>query len=509
MSTPGLGHHRIGDYLWYTTFERNYFLSCFGSDEDFKNNIKTHQDFLGLITFLHESYHLVQDLTLGLCIWVHLTTDELAITNYLLAKQLKLKNSGLPLSEFVNEGLRDLAQHADFLFIENQLLDDIIYTSKITDFILDHECRSNPEILSNLKSAYGLTGQDLLECHVAILTEFYVSRLIVKRAQAFSKAIIEDLEQYFRVDKIPACQKVLKIFHEKVGRFVKFDKANRQHPLYPECDRAAEYGFLLFLLDYSLHTCPLRNEGGDLSGLEDIVPTTRFLKLVGSVMPCILDMPNQDEFVLSESYLYTKFMQRLSDFNNRCNSEVSASPGSRKDTFLPYSDITKRLQTLLAEISILASGVGLISLFNPFYQLRSKALSLVAKDSLHVYRTNIFDLATEIGFIPLESTNNRVGCAIFPFITQGENQDGQTVYHIPKDPTVLMDDYLRREIFLELTDKLFNDVDFECPLAKKELTFYPCKNRCEICKSIRHITSIPQCFAKEVLEEFYPNWKDL
>jgi len=257
MTNPILGHHKIGDRLWYTAFENSGPFELFELDGRLKKgrDFKTHDAFLGLVTLLHESSHFIQDQTLGICAWVQFNADEIAITVHTAGRRDKSEphlGSGSG-SELVDECL---AGRINDFFQDRHLLEEIIYSSRILDRVLEAESRADPSIADALKASFGLTGQDLFECHAAILTERRIAQLVAKNGGAFSKSVLDDLGSYFRPERMSSCQKILHIFQHYVGA-IRFATANRQHPLYPHCTRAAEFGLLFFLLDYALHTCPL------------------------------------------------------------------------------------------------------------------------------------------------------------------------------------------------------------------------------------------------------------
>lgn len=496
-----LGHHNIGDYFWYTAFENNSYFDSFDMNGNLKEGkeLKTHEVIMGTITYIHESYHLVQDLTLGLAAWVQYNSDEIAMNVHYLTQKIPSRLSGYPLSMVPVIAQSQVFQQVEMLRKERNFLHDCIYTSKITDSVLKAEINAHPGINhSLLEAAYGLTGQDLLECHAAILTERYISKLIIKYPSAFSKDILRDIEPYFRVEKMESCQKVLELFSKYVCG-IKFDTANKQHPLYPVCTRPAEYGLILFLLDYALHVCPAQDEDSVLPpDIQDAIPAIRFLKIIGSVIPCLLELEDMSSFVLHEKYLYSDFMKRLVEFNNKCNKMAGKAP-----TFYLYGDITEKWQKLWKDMASRVSTQGLISLFELFCDYRLKALALMNNNPLQVYTSNITDFAINLGFTPMFSTNTGVRLAMpFVFAVQ-EDKNGNL--KIPPNPIEMTDTFVGREIFRGVSDMIFSGDKFNCPAAKR-IEFYPCRQRRDGCKSISNPGNIPQCFARQVLEDFYPEY---
>lgn len=491
MSTPTLGHHTIGDCLWYTAFENSDPLDLLEPDGQIKQgkDFKTHERFLGLVTFLHESVHFLQDYTLGICAWVCWNADRLAIA---------VHRAGKP------EGRNDAPGLATAKFAkEQQFLHQCLYSSEILDRILDAEIHANPSIAGMLEGAYGLTGEDLLECHAAILTEWHIARLIRRAGGAFDSDVLEEMASYFRPESMPSCQKALRFFREALSR-IRFDKANRAHPLYPHSSRAAEYGLLLFLLDFALHTNPLPEapESYEGSRLQDSVPAARFLKLVGSVVPCILHTKDPDAFSLHEEFLHTSFMQRLASHINYCNDLAAAFPSQVTRSFLLHNEVSALWVKLYTAIVADAEASGLLDLFDLFHRARIRGMARRQNDPLYLYRTDVTGLAHDIGIYPMFSTKERVSMVVDPFLTQREAPDGRRIYDTPVAPHTVMDTHLGRLIFLAQSESIAFGKTFCCPVAA-QYDFYPCPLRADSCKSIAHSAGIPECFARQVWSDFY------
>ncbi len=500
MKNIALGRHRIGDFFWYTTFEDSNFFDFFEQGNLIKGKeFKTHEDVMGVITYIHESYHLIQDLMLGVAAWIQYNSDEVAINIHEITKKLPAGNNVWPLSTASILRNNPNLQRVTQLRQEAKFLHDCVYTSNMTDAVLDAEIKAHLDLADSLlKDAYGLSGQDLLECHAAILTERFMAQLVAKYPSAFDKDILHDLEPYFLVEKMESSRQVLSLFSEFVS-FVKFDTANKQHPLYPECARAAEYGLLLFALDYALHIYPVdATDRYFPPDIQDVIPTARFLKILGSILPCIMELKDRSSFVLSEDYLYSDFMEHLVTFNNKMNKKARKAA-----SFYVYGEITGKWQELYKAIATRVNIDGLISLFELFYGFRSKALNMVKQDPLQVYQSNIINVSTSLGLNPMVSTNTKVGLAI-PYVAavEGDRKDG---YKILPSPIEMMDTFVAREIFKELSDMIFGGDAFKCP-AGTRLLFYPCNQRSDGCKCISRPGGIPDCFARQVLKDYYPQY---
>ena len=445
---------------------------------------------------------MVQDLTLGLAAWMQHNSDELAMSLYEIITRLPARLAKFPLTSMRMIRESDVFRLMEMRRKERSFIYDGVYTSSHTDAVLMAEMNAHPgKDGSLLEAALGLTGEDLLECHAAILTERYICSLIAKHPSAFNQTLLPDLESYFRVDQMESCQKVLNLFRLYLHDRIKFDAANRQHPLYPLCGRPAEYGLLLFALDFALHMCPLDDDSSTLPpDIQDAIPAIRFLKIIGAMLPCILQPEVRPSFVLHEKYLYSTFLSHLVAFNNRCNERAGRAP-----TFYHYSDITERWRNMWLHETSRVSQYPIASLFRIFFDYRLKALSLMQSDPTQVYESNIADLARTIGFNPMFSTNKVVRLAT-PYVLSvmvDEDQGGGTKYVIPPSPWEMTDSFVGREIFKGVSEMIFFGDCFRCPVARR-ISYYPCEHRTDKCESIRDPNSIPPCFARQVLMDFYP-----
>ncbi len=499
MTNPILGHHRIGDRLWYTAFERSNPLDLFKPDGTLKEGteFKTHDAFLGLVTLLHESTHFIQDHTLGICAWVQLNADENAIAVHASQGLKPESNRGSDSSpEMVDNSF---ANRIHGRHQEGHFLQEIIYSSRTLDRVLEAESRAHPSIADRLEISFGLTGQELFECHAAILTERRIAHLMLHYKDAFSKSVVNDLAPYFRPERMTSCQRVIHTF-KKYVEAIRFDTANRQHQLYPHCPRAAEFGLLLFLLDLALHTCPLPegDEFNNGSALQDVVPAVRFLKLAGSVMPCIME--HRNEFNLNELYLHTEFMGLIVNHINYCN-RLASGPSSGT-SFLRHDEVSRRWIQLFEELLKLAMLTGVRDLFEIFHRARIKGMELLLKDPLRVYRAHFLSIGMDLGLHPMFSTKERVELAAPLFITAEKTKEGRTAYTIPASPHSVMDTHLGRLIFIGLSESVWSGTEFCCPVAT-QYAFYPCPLRSGSCESIPHSSEIPQCFARQVWSDFY------
>jgi len=503
-----LGHHYIGDYFWHSAFEGNLYHELF----DIKGRLKEgrrlegHEEFIEVITYIHESFHLLQDLTLGLPTWLQYDSDSIAVGIKQLANQSTnnqtwfnkfKKRLGFatsspqhpPLSK--NKFLINSKtfRQVEALRNERAFLIDCIYSSHFTDAVLDAEIYAHPNIHGHLEPAYGLTGEDLLECHAAILTERYISWLFKKNPTAYNPVILADVVQFFRVNEIIKCQKVLAVFSGFL-KHLNFESANKEHPLFPSCPNAAELGFLLFLLDYALHISPL--ERGQIlpPDIQDAIPTIRFLKILGSITPFLAR--NTQRFHLDEKYLYSDFMSYLVEFNNQCNQMAGKSP-----SFCRYGETTNRWLKFWVSMDGLYKQEGLSSIFDDFKDYRLKSLKLMQADPLQVYTSTIHSFAIDIGLNPMVNTNSGIKLAM-PYLVDDENGIS--------NPKEVLDMFVKKEVFKAVSESLFTGAVFSCPIATR-YTFFPCNNRSSRCESI-YLSNIPECCGRQVIREFYNEYID-
>lgn len=495
------GTHRIGDRYWTSLLsyldEGRPFVDVLENVEK-TDSFDTHTSFLGLVTAIHESYHLMQDLSLGLCIWVQYNLDEYSFDVGRLLHEDGLNS--FPLSDYIDEHKKSITNTLHSLIKEQKTIDDLIYTSKITDNIIEAEIRIRPSLEEGFKASFGLRGIDLLETHAAILAEFEISRIIKKHPNKFSNVILKDCESAYRVKMMPQCRKVLEIFENHIGRVMRFNTANSQHPLYPECLYAAELGFLLFLVETALHTAPLVPDLNDLSLFEDAVPTSRFLKLSGSVIPCIMrEKDNGRPFNLSEDYLFGEFDYILKSFIDMCNQEAHVENISmgrfnndennisiksvRKNTFLTSEDVTSKWLSYIAPFvnNELADGFGK-------YKQIKRAMELRSSKPRFMYNTGFMEFANIVGVHVVNDTGENMHV-----IPTHKNPKGN---QLPVTASLIIRSSVSNRVFHKIADMLFRSGRMECPYFS-EYSFL-CEDKKEECKMIENLNDIPVCRARMI-----------
>lgn len=203
--TAILGYHRLGEYHYFTVFPEGAYWLGDCKDETYH----THESFASLITAIHEHYHLMQDMLQGFCLWNWSVEDELASYVSLRIAEIPPKQPvQFPLwhnpekrdSSFLVD-LRDPLSLAQKYYYERNFVREVAISSDRSKRLIETEVKSSPNLGSWLSNdAYSLTTMDMLECHAALLTELFISKLVVEHPERFSAKIVNDLSPLFRLE---------------------------------------------------------------------------------------------------------------------------------------------------------------------------------------------------------------------------------------------------------------------------------------------------------------------
>lgn len=281
-----LGYHVPGSHHYVTALPEGNALLGQG-DERFL----TSDAFIGLVTAVHEHYHLMQELLQGFSWWRQDALDRFTRAATVAAAigppripQLEMPDPTTKEMTFSS----DPASFARAWWFELVNIDRGATSSLMTRRFLEMEVKESSSTLAPFLSpeAFELTTLDLMECHAALLTELYVSRLIAEHPEKFHRKVVADHEPLFRVAQLPKeYQRPLKVLLRmlEAGR-VKLGLGGNHHPMYDGIRHAPVYLLLAFLLDYALHLPPdpllLFSSMRDAATAQDIHPPFRFINLV-------------------------------------------------------------------------------------------------------------------------------------------------------------------------------------------------------------------------------------
>jgi hypothetical protein len=552
------GYHNIGDFHYFTALPEA--AQWLGSRKE--DTFETHDSFLSLITTVHETYHVMQELQSALCCWASIVRDDLAAA--------VLTRADKP---FLSEALRgdDLAAAVLKKIIETEgkkptvnikavseeeaFVDKLINSSEVSRALLEAEIP--PQFADSLPSLFELTGHDLLECHAAILTELYIAKLMKGQPDAFSRPIVDDMSVCFRVPLMSGYSRPLEIFRQLVGRGANFDTVNRQHPLYPHCQYGAEYSLLAFILDFALHV-PSGHLAGEpdyysrTSAVEDVVPVCRFIKMVFALPCCFLLTRQRGSLMnLDPGSLYSSLGKDLVQVINVSNMIARAQnlrstrtlPSVSELVTLPRNKILKRLNLQECKDSFIGfdgTTSGWIdryqrhkfnSVFTRIYSVRRKALRARSSDPGGFFTASSPDIIygvtglqgyyrtprgtemmppwftnEEVELDPPENVNGFVGNILKFLRSRKKGKTSTTVTTFAMSPYGFLPEVIAHETLLEVARMLYRHKPMQCPLTTDKLDFYPCPTRNASCNSIAELNQFPvgDCIARRTIEDVLP-----
>ncbi|MFL5382459.1 MAG: hypothetical protein ACJ8GN_08125 [Longimicrobiaceae bacterium] len=513
-----LGYHNIGDYHSYVSFPESVRWMGEHADEDFTNP----GAFLSLILVVHESYHLFQDLVTGLCCWIERRRDD-------TLPGASTQGSGLdPFFAGHDRGWEALSEQR------------LVYSSELTEALVDAEIRAFPKLADLLRPLMDLTGQDILECQAAILTELYIASLVTQRPSAFSPAVMHELAGSWRMELMPGYNRPWELFKQWTAA-INFTTANREHPLHRHCPRAAEYALLAFILDMAVHIPPREMLGEldfatELPILQDTAPACRFAKLGMSVVPAMLAAVSKGtEISLVPCDLYRWLAPELEAVVNRASQSARAgnvrkirrsflgklllrlsnqAGDSRRPTFVGIDATTRGwlevyrnhpMKSRFPRLVATRMRALLVRLAHPEVLFEMSPLDFFHHVGLPRYYTTSEGVATGLPGLTecppeqaAEFARWGVPNAGLPAIGSG----GDGTLYLAVEPYAFIDEVVLRETTLASLQGRAGNLPLCCPLATPRLGFYPCPSRRPGCASIPALDELPRegCLVRDALE---------
>jgi hypothetical protein len=479
------------------------------------------EDFLGLVSALHETYHVFQSLVLGASSTV-VTSQDKFVANFRKATRTRAEQDWIRVK--VSQGTCASYQR-------------MFYCPDDARVLYEHEARLNPTAAALLRSLPDLTTKDLLECQAALLTEVYFSRRRAAQPDAYDPDQ-DGLGPAYRLEELQDYNRPLLFFRERLGRVLNletFSTASAGDRLYPFCPNIAQYKLLNFLLDFALHIPPLDMSGVDPSTLtvymEDLNPVVRFVKLLVALSCDIAESvynPNwRGPRFLNLDTLYSEAAQRLAhwiDIGNLLaiseNRRTMRVQPSGQELFpLDRAEILEALRLSDAPVTFpLPSETSTmwldvyeeIELLPDCFRLRAiRKAAMKARES----RPDTFNFWRPMEFFPT------VGLPVFFLGPQGAYQGATSslIWKVEKDeffvgdselqrfsmvvsyemddgqvrvegqvglPYGVLDQIAMREVFGAICDSQVQQTRMACPLAVGRLQFRGCPARTELCSHI-------------------------
>jgi hypothetical protein len=530
VKRQSLGHQFLGDYHYFTVFPETAASLAQSTDESFRN----HEDFLGLVTAVHESYHVFQSLVLGAGASV-VTAEDTFIASVL-----------------DNGSALESTETQYRAYVVATYLRQLYYSPDPAKWLYDHEAKLNPR--SSLGELPAFATCDLLECHAALLTEMYISNHRAYHPENYDPEKDEDLEGSFRVELMEKYNRPWALFRKVLEPILGFDRwvAPRDaHPFHRQCPRAMEYTLLTFLLEYALHVPPPPSESIDRSidrsnravYWEDYNPAVRFSKLLYALR---LDVIHFGTFNFEE--LYSTMALRLAkwiDINNllavseNIGTPVNSQPRAQDIFLLDRQEVLKKLGLSFVPISFPSFSDTTEQWLHvyrnvetEFYRLSATRLTAM---SLRWQQPDVFrvwspkDFFSEIGMPQFFETptgiNVAPGCTIekrihrsklnlhdptlrrFGIIGLAETADEDVIVLRcqPAPANIFLEQMTAREILLKISESRVNSTPMPCPLAVGRLAACDCSARSEKCGQLNVPRDLPltQCAARNVYNTYF------
>ena len=527
-----LGYHEPGEFHYFSIFNEGIWLG-----EDSKEKFDSTEKFAGLVTAIHEHYHLIQELQLGFNWWRQIT-EEKVLAELLGYSEFKKADWAIrfplwpdaQLDTPALEGeITDPLLHAKRAVFQLHQIDKSYTSNTVTRRSIDWESEASPDFRSRInQDLYDLTIHDLIECQAAILTEILISKMLVESPEKFNKRIVEKLSPLFRVNLMPEeygkpLRGLLHILSTAGMRF-EFPKEAKAHQFYSHIENGELYVLLSFLLDYALHIPPdpleIYSEVLDLGALQDIHPPLRFLSLCIVLLAEVYNNKygNKNK-LLSEKLLYSDASKVLSDLVNRMHS--GANPG-RPRTFFSIEETTKMwgrvfkeapLQDNFPELSILRGNCiahrisGMDQWIDP--------LSMALKVGLpRVVITNkglrsmpyIRDEKKELGDLTRKEQIEFLKEAYiddYTGFTTGSMEEKNGKFPATLVPFRFVEEKLAHKMLCKFASALLIKGKMRCPLTESIGRYVPCKSRGSHCELIDNFTLLPvkNCLLRERIEQ--------
>jgi hypothetical protein len=508
-----LGYHMPGTHHYVTALpEGNAFLGQ--GDERFL----TSDAFIGLVTAVHEHYHLMQELLQGFSWWRQDTLDRFTRAATTVAPLGSKRIPQLETPDATTKQMTfssDPASFARAWSFELANIDRGATSPLLTRNLLEMEVMMSEWLAPFLSpEAFELTTLDLMECHAALLTELYISKLIAEHPEKFHRKVLSDHESLFRVAQLPEgyqrpLQVLLRILE---AGHVKLGIGSDRHPMYQGIRHAPIYLLLAFLLDYALHLPPdpslLYSATRDAAAAQDTHPPFRFINL-GFLWLFGLTGGSSDtkKLLSSERRYYSDAAPYLAEEVNRMHAGVRARGAPA--TFFGLQETTNMWREKfddppLGEWFPLYDAIRRASwrrrFENPAVWIDLQPLNfdlsiqlprvMIAGEQLQAFP---YFADTEGG---LSSANvaDRLAEMSRPYYEtlmlgqwQKRNDIPATMY-----PMRFIDEMISREMLYGLATSILFTGTMRCPLTEGLGRFVPCAPRTGACERITEFSSLPR-----------------
>jgi hypothetical protein len=537
-----LGYHAIGDYFSFTVLSGPRYL---GDRED--ERFDTPLAFAGLVTAAHEHYHLLQDLTQGFFWWRQISRDLL--TEFMADAVRQASVAGrvrFPFCEKVREvptsydtRSAGVAAPAQALSIELAVIEKYLNSPALTEQLLRDEMRVSAALKDLVSDdLLQLTTIDLVECHAAILTELYVTKMMAEQPSRFNPGVARDLAELYRVDRmLPAYLRPLRAVVHIFERFgIKLESTSpTTHPLYSEIRHGMLYVLLAVLLDYSLHLPPaplkILNEARDVSAQQDIYPPFRFINL--AVLWALELRTNRGglrETLRREADYYSRGVPALARLVNKMHDRITLGRiigKRRKPTFFSIQEGTEKWSTYL-------HGNPMEKRFALPYHVLNNALAFRSRrpdfwlalapfdDDVEIGNPKITLTAEGLSFVPYfsdrtaEFTGNPESLKAFlqsaamthveSVVSETADVEKMRAFSPTLVPKQFMDASMTREMSFRASTLLLHGGELRCPLTESIGRYMPCASRTRSCENIPHPDELPrqQCQLRDTVRDLFP-----
>lgn len=530
-----LGYHQAGEFYYCTVYRQGSEFLGEQSDEKFDS----HDSFAGLVTAVHEHYHLMQDMLLGYSWWRHETRDAFAAV---VLKELgELVDSSLryPLQDKPDEDAKYLVMdESDPLgwakkhWLELRNIDRYTTRPSFTKSLFDAELQDSPELARFIHEyAYNLATIDLLECHAAVLTELYISMLIAEQPHRFNHRVTKAMAPLFWLNEmLEGYSRPLHILlHVLESCGIRPEFSEKGHPFYDQMTHGVVYFLLAFLLDYALHTPPeplrLLQKFPDGGTQQDIYPPLRFFNLALLYAAQLVRGSKETTHILTSERMYYKEAAAL--LAKEVNHMHGLIRGEKPPTtFFSFDDTTHIWADQIAKSDVCRHFPETSRVRRNCWEFRRKE-----PDFWFKLKPASFDTSVELPIMILTPR----GLVSMPYVRDKDSRmesmspEEQMEYlknmstphfqamlaggswdaHEDIPTSVFPERFIRESMAREMTERLALTILFEgemrCPLTESVGRYVPCNSRTPTCECIRDLQDVPatECLLRETGDRFF------
>jgi hypothetical protein len=549
---PGavLGYHRMGDYFYFAILEEGVRFLGKTPEEKFLDE----HSFAGLVTAVHEHHHLIQDMFQGYFWWQQWTRDHLIIffidSLKGLGKEIRFplwRKPPQPPARFHREP-DDTLWIPKSLAFELDQIQTFLHSPELTQRLLFAEMRDSPSLKRFIsEDALNLTTVDLVECQAAILTELYISKLLVEQPAKFDARVVRRLADLFRVDRLdPAYSRPLRVLvylMDTLDFKLRVRAGADPHPLYAQIKHGLLYVLLTFLLDYALHLPPfplnILSKSTDAASIQDIYPPFRFINLAFlCVMEIVTNRNGFAEVLTNEPLYYARGSAALAKLINNMHNLVRSQSGTGPpppETFFSMEQTTQKWAELL-------DGHPLKQLFPMLHEVQAQCI-LFRRDHPNYFLEldplnfdssvglpRVFLCRRGLGSVPYlndaakfldvdaEEVRQKGGDEqTIEFLKQAmqahyegflsQDPDRQKLARFPATlvPFHFMEAWMAREMSFRFSTLILYGQNLRCPMTESVGCYIHCRPRTRACESISEPKSMPvrDCLFRETVSQFF------